>query len=475
MKRKGLSILVLLSAIIMLAGCRGSAGVKTGSISVKIYEATTAANAPQPIQANATVSVFTSASGSEAILHRQLLKPNGNDGETYLFDGLPPNTYKVRAEAPGYSHPEDPSVTNQSAGTGAPLRGPQRATLTSATERNDIQVENGLDYEIVLYMQKTNKLSYGVLKGKVTGLRSDGTNVGGIPDVIVSVLGRTARTDSSGNYRIEGIQVTGELAEVGVYPPQDGTPLWKAPGEGLQTVIAEGGIETILNIQLEEYIIDEESSHGTIMGVVEAIGDDDKPIFGYDFSQVDVYIYRAGSNIDPLRVERPEASGKFSISDIPTTRFGELFRVLATARNSMNDSAYTFQDPLLPSKTLSVPEHELILRIMQGTYTIVVGANMQVGVNVSNMVVEFTPSSSSGTMSYSENLGSFSVPANGTHTHVSTKKLPFGSYNVEATISGNAGPMYSVNPQATSSLVVSDELASNNVTVITIELEEESD
>lgn len=458
----------------MLAGCRGSAGVKTGSMTVRIFEASTASNAPQPIQANAMVSVYTAASGTEAILHRQLLKPNGEDGESYVFDGLPPNTYTIEAEAAGYSHPEDPSVASQ---TTAPAHGPQRAVLESATKKTEVLVENGSDYEVNLYMEKTNKLSYGALKGKVTGLRTDGVNVGGIPDVIVAIGNRSAKTNSSGDYRIENIMVVGEPQEVNVFPPQDGTPLWKAPEDGVQTMIAEGGVETVLNIQLEEHLIDEDKSYGTINGVVAAVGEDGETLFGYDFTQVFVYIYRAGTNIDPIQVGKCDSDGKFEITQIPTTRFGETFKVVVTSPNAMNKSSYTFQDPLLPEKVLTVPEEKLELTIYQGPYTVRYSNTSSYTVENLLITAIFKPTAGTGNVAYSMTINHSGSLLGGAWDEKDSgnSKLPYGSYGTEGTVSGtvNVPNATVVNASAGTPLIIDSPSASENVTMVPIQVEVE--
>jgi len=234
----------------LLVGCGGDAGVNGGRLVVYAQEAK-----PNGVTlSDATVTVrnhVDDVSGdSTALVSRQLTASNG-PGDAYVFEGLPPDKYTVTVERYGYQNPQASSISNQgtsTTGSSTTASSPKRAT-TLGVEK-EIFVQDGGDYDITVYLEKTPLNDTGIVQGKVREKTTDGSTGDPIANVTVSIVagsaGYTDITASNGDYTISDIPVSGSPYTIYAYPPD---PEWQVFSDQV-LVATSSDSPTVFNMEL---------------------------------------------------------------------------------------------------------------------------------------------------------------------------------------------------------------------------------
>ncbi|MDD5089863.1 MAG: carboxypeptidase-like regulatory domain-containing protein [Candidatus Wallbacteria bacterium] len=232
-----LSLLVLFLSL--LIGCGGDAGLSGSRVVVYVQE-----NKPNGATlGDATVTIRNAATPDKAqgILSRQLTQSNGT-GDAYVFDGLPPDLYDLDVERMGYQSP-DAADADTDTTTAAPMR----AELQSVKKVN---VEDGQQYVVTVFMDKATQPDTGVIQGKVREKTADGTVGDPIANVTILVdstkLGFTDVSGQNGDYTITDVPGSNQPYSIFAYPP---SPTWDV-FEGKVIVATSSDSPTIYNIEL---------------------------------------------------------------------------------------------------------------------------------------------------------------------------------------------------------------------------------
>lgn len=199
--KKLITISLITLLLMLLTGCGGDQGITGSRLVVYVQEATPTG---API-GDATVMVRNTGdeSSNKAIIARQLNVSNG-PGNAYIFDGLPPDKYTVTVDCYGYK--------------------PAQSSGDSTVANSEIYLEDGLDYTLTVYMERSQSSDTGIVEGHV---REKGTG-NSIADVTVSIIsnnvGYTDITAADGSYNITDIPISGQPLTIYAYPP---TPDWE--------------------------------------------------------------------------------------------------------------------------------------------------------------------------------------------------------------------------------------------------------
>ncbi|MDD2715852.1 MAG: carboxypeptidase-like regulatory domain-containing protein [Candidatus Wallbacteria bacterium] len=253
LKKRILLFSLLAFFLSLLIGCGGDGGARGSRLVVYVQEAKPAG----ATIADATVRIYNGEKGTtdnNGIFSRQLTKANG-PGDAYIFEGLSNSEYSIIVEKYGYQNPTNSENNQNTTSSAAPLRANQIEVTKT------IQVEDGQQYVVTVYLEKTPLNNTGVVQGKVREKTADGSLGDPIANVTVSIvngassggtatsagIGYTDVTTASGDYTITDIPVTGQPIDVYAYPP---SPMWKEFKGKL--VVSGSGQPTIYDIQLDK-------------------------------------------------------------------------------------------------------------------------------------------------------------------------------------------------------------------------------